>query len=86
MLFSTLHKATVDSDTASRSFLQIMESEVEPAIKELSSCLLAHRSGPMEVEKCLQKFDAALAHMRNMQEQVQASMHHVQKVGEKLLK
>src|SRR5262249_4626947 len=39
-LLSTLHKATIESENFGRAFLRILEGEVEPAIKELSSCLL----------------------------------------------
>src|SRR5437867_1852959 len=39
-LLTTLHKATIDSENNGRHFLQILEKEVEPAIKELSSVLL----------------------------------------------
>src|SRR5262249_23486403 len=39
-LLTSLHRATIDSETHGRSIVKIVETEVEPAIKELSSCLL----------------------------------------------
>jgi hypothetical protein len=39
-LLDHLHQATIESENQWRSFLQVLEKEIEPAIKELSSCLL----------------------------------------------
>ena len=41
LLLNTLHRATVDSDAYGRRFLEVVEQEVEPVIKELSSCLIS---------------------------------------------
>ncbi len=48
----------------SRSFLKIMESEIEPVIKELSSCLLYPETASHDLERCLHKFETAIANMR----------------------
>jgi tetratricopeptide (TPR) repeat protein len=86
MLLTSLHKATVDSETMSRSFLKIMESEIEPVIKELSSCLLYPESGAHELERCLLKFETAIANMRGAQQDLKSSMQRVQKLGDRLLR
>ena len=41
-----------------------LEKEVEPAIKELSSCLLYPDGARSELDECVKKFEAALARLR----------------------
>ena len=45
---------------AGRMLQQILDKEVEPSIKELSSCLLAVSSGGGDFEECVKKFESAL--------------------------
>jgi Flp pilus assembly protein TadD/exonuclease VII small subunit len=85
-VLSAVHKATVDSDNAGHDLLRIMEREIEPAIKELSTCLLYPDSTAGELDQCLAKFDAAVANMRNTQLTLSTSMQKVQKLGEQLLR
>ena len=86
LLLTALHKATVDSDSVSRSFQKIMQSEIEPAIKELSTCLLYPESSAHDLNKCLQKFETAVANMRGAQQHLKVSMQHVQQLGDQLLR
>jgi tetratricopeptide (TPR) repeat protein len=83
---SAVHKATVDSDNAGHDLLKIMEREIEPAIKELSTCLLYPDSTAGELDQCLTRFEAAVASMRNLQQTLSTSMQKVQKLGEQLLR
>jgi tetratricopeptide (TPR) repeat protein len=85
-LLSTLHKVTIESENYSRQFLKVVEGEVEPAIKELSSCLLYPDSTAAELDECVQKFETALASMRSLQRSLQSSMQRVRTVGEQLLR
>jgi tetratricopeptide (TPR) repeat protein len=85
-LLSILHKATIESDSQGRHFLQILEDEIEPAIKELSSCLLYPDVSASELDHCVQKFEDAIANMRSAQRHLQSSMERVRTVGEQLLK
>ena len=81
-----MHKATIDSENQGRHFLKILESEIEPAIKELSSCLLYPDSSATELDHCVQKFETAVANMRSAQSSLQTSMHRVRLLGDQLLK
>ena len=63
-LLTGLHQATIDSSDAGRLLQQILEKEVEPSIKELSSCLLSI-SGGGDFDECVKKFEAALQHVRD---------------------
>ena len=85
-VLSAVHKATVESDNAGHDFLRVMEREIEPAIKELSTCLLYPDSTAGELDQCLAKFEAAVANMRTIQLTLNTSMQKVQKLGEQLLR
>jgi tetratricopeptide (TPR) repeat protein len=85
-LLGTLHKATIDSENSGRHFLKVLEEEIEPAIKELSSCLLYPDTSAGELDQCVQKFEAAIASMRLAQKTLQTSVEKVRTLGDKLFK
>ena len=68
-LLTNLHQGTIDSMGAAQLLQQILEKEVEPSIKELSSCLLyaGAGGGAGDFDECVKKFEAAAQHMRDMQ-------------------
>jgi Tfp pilus assembly protein PilF/exonuclease VII small subunit len=86
VLLTTLHKATIESESLGRSFVKILESEIEPAIKELSTCLLYPDSSSGELDHCVQKFETAIAAMQSAQRTLQTSMERVRVLGQQLLK
>jgi Tfp pilus assembly protein PilF len=85
-LLTTLHKATIDSENHGRQFLQVLENEIEPAIKELSSCLLYPNSPTSELDQCVQKFESAIASMRSVQRSLQTSIEKLHNLGDRLFK
>lgn len=85
-MLTNLHKATIDSENQSRGFLKILEDEIEPAIKDLSSCLLYPNGSANELDDCVQKFESAIQSMRSAQSNLQTSIERVRNIGEKLLK
>jgi tetratricopeptide (TPR) repeat protein len=85
-LLSNLHKATIESENNGRNFLKILESEVEPAIKDLSSCLLYADSSRTELDQRVQKFESAMQSIRSAQRSLQTSMDQVRSLGERLIK
>jgi hypothetical protein len=85
VLLTTLHKATIESENSGRQFLKILESEIEPAIKELSTCLLYPDSSASELDQCVQKFESAVANMRSAQRNLQNSIERVRNIGDQLL-
>jgi tetratricopeptide (TPR) repeat protein len=85
-MLSTLHKATIESDSQGRSFLKVLESEIEPAIKELSSCLLYPDSSSYELTQCVERFENAMSSMRTAQDSLQSSLERVRVLGEHLFK
>jgi tetratricopeptide (TPR) repeat protein len=67
VLLTSLHQGTIDAMDAGRMLQQILDREVEPSIKDLSSCLLAvGTGGGGDLEECVKKFEAATQHMRDM--------------------
>lgn len=86
LLLTSLHKATIESENHGRNFLQIVESEVESAIKELSTALLYPHRSARELDHCIQRFESALDNMRGAQRTLQSSMQRVRILGDKLLR
>jgi tetratricopeptide (TPR) repeat protein len=80
-----LHRVTIESEGHGRTLLGILENEIEPAIKVLSSCLLYPSTAITELDQCVQKMETAIASMRNVQRNLQASVEKVRSTGEKML-
>jgi hypothetical protein len=84
-LLSVLHRSTIESEAHGRTLLEILEKEIEPAIKVLSNCLLYPTSSITELDQCVQKVETAIASMRNAQRSLQGTMDKVRTTGERLL-
>jgi tetratricopeptide (TPR) repeat protein len=85
LLLNALHKATIESDNYGRHFFQLVEEEVEPVIKELSSCMISPDVSITVLDACIQKFEDALTHMRSARENLQSSIAKVRTLGDKLV-
>ncbi len=84
MVMSKLHQATIESDNLGRSVLRLLENEVEPAIKELSTVLLYPDKTSAELKGRIEKFEAALNSMRSTQRSLQVSIKKIRELGERL--
>src|SRR5262249_10916977 len=76
-LLGVVHKATIESEDLGRLFLQVLENEIEPAIKELSSALLYPDTSAGELDQCVEKFEAALGRMKSAQKTLRLSVERV---------
>jgi tetratricopeptide (TPR) repeat protein len=85
VLLNGLHKATIDSENYTRNFIKILESEIEPAIKELSSALLYSDTTQSELDDCVKKFEAAIQNMRSAERSLETSVVKVSSLGERLV-
>jgi tetratricopeptide (TPR) repeat protein len=85
-ILSYLHQATIESENQGRNFLQILEKEVEPAIKELSSCLLYPGGSVSGLDACVEKFENAIHSMRSAQRSLQGCVDQVRTLGAQLIK
>lgn len=85
-LLRSLHRATIDTEEQGRSFLETVEKKVEPAIKDLSSCLLYPDTPLAEVSTHIRQFEEAVVAMRALQENLKNHVNRVRMIGEQLLK
>jgi tetratricopeptide (TPR) repeat protein len=85
-ILSILHQAAVEAENLGRSFLLILEKEVEPAIKEFSSCLLYPDSTASELDACVMKMEVALRNMQMAQRSLEGSLLQIHTLGERLIK
>jgi len=85
-LLTVLHNATIDCDSHGRHFVEMLEKEIEPAIKELSACLLIPDSPLSELDECIKRFENAIHSIRSAQRSLQSSVEKIQNVGNQLLK
>jgi tetratricopeptide (TPR) repeat protein len=81
---STLHQATIELDEKGKEFEKVLAKEVEPAIKELSSCLLTPNGPRTELERCVTQFDEALKHLKAIHLDVQHYVSRVKSSGEQV--
>jgi tetratricopeptide (TPR) repeat protein len=79
VLLSALHDASGGAEKAGKELQQVLSAELEPAIKELSTCLLYANGPRSELDTCIAKFEAALGHMRKLRQGVQGGLDHLQK-------
>lgn len=77
-----LQQAAIDTDENGKALEQMLGKEIEPAIKELSSCLLMANGSRSELDECLTKFEEALNHMRSLQQELQQCVGRVKNCGE----
>jgi len=85
VLLNALHKATIESENHGHAFHQLIGDEIEPVIKELSSCLISPDVTTTVLDACLAKFEGALTHMRSARDNLQHSVRKVRALGEKLV-
>jgi tetratricopeptide (TPR) repeat protein len=79
-----LHQAIIDGEEKGKELEQVLAREVEPAIKELSSCLLYPNGPRSELEECVDKFEAALKNVRKIQQELQLRIARVKNSGDHL--
>ncbi len=84
-LLAALHQATIDSQHQGRAFLDVLEEEVEPGIKEVSSLLLYAETSSATLSDRVKRFEAALQNMRALQKNLQLSMKKLRESSDQLL-
>jgi tetratricopeptide (TPR) repeat protein len=85
VLLGALHKATIESENHGHTFHQFVLNELEPVIKELSSCLISPDVTVSVLDACIEKFEGALTHMRTARDTLQSGVHKVRAMGDKLV-
>ena len=80
-LLTALHQSTIISEEVGRQFQRILLEEVEPAIKELSSCLLYPEGPRSELDECVNKFEQALQHLQATQVTFKSNLARLRQIG-----
>ena len=80
-----LHRTTIVSENCCREFAQVMQEELEPAIKELSSSLLYSNTSAAELEERIERFEKAMNRTRALQKTWQQAMHKVTELNDQLM-
>jgi tetratricopeptide (TPR) repeat protein len=73
-LLNSIHTASTETETHGKQLQQLLAAEIEPVIKELSTCLLYPDAPLSELASCVQRFEAALERMRSLQENLKQSV------------
>jgi len=85
-LLSSLHKAAIEADNHGQAFHELAQNQLEPAIKELSSALIAPDSTLSDLDGCLQRFEDAMRSIRSLRDSLLTSIAKVRVLGEELVK
>jgi tetratricopeptide (TPR) repeat protein len=84
-VLTDLHHTTKDSEQLSREFVELLQAEIEPAIKMLSNCLLQTNQSSLELDQSVQKVEAALAHMSGTEKKLEKTLEKIRLYGDQLL-
>jgi tetratricopeptide (TPR) repeat protein len=82
---STLHAATIESEKFGRQFLELLEKEIEPAIKLLSSCMLIPDGPVSELDERIRNLVAAMNNLRTAQRGLVTSLKRVHTLTDQLM-
>jgi hypothetical protein len=81
-----LHHIVIDADTTSQNMLELLQKDVDRVIREISISILTPNEPHHNVDEKIQKFDKAVAELRQLQEVLQQQMTRVYSVSESLAK
>jgi Tfp pilus assembly protein PilF len=81
---SDLHQAAGLTEELGRQVHQAIGNELEPAIKDLSSCLLYPNGPRSELDDCVQKFESALDRLRTLQQAVRQRLAQLRRFGDQV--
>jgi cytochrome c-type biogenesis protein CcmH/NrfG len=82
---TVLHSATIESEAHGRQVLEILEREIEPAIKLLSSCLLLPDAPASDLDERMKRFVSAMTNLRGAQRSLETGLRRVQNLTEQLI-
>jgi tetratricopeptide (TPR) repeat protein len=85
---STLHRTTIETEGQAQRFIQVLAEQMEPAVKELSSCLLVHGGVALaiDLEECLEKLDMALENLTGLHGEMQNNLTAIREKTAQMLK
>ena len=81
----TLHHATIEAENQGREFTRVLESQLEVALKDLSTVLLYPEKTSGELNEKLERFELALSHLRSAQRVWQRTMKSIREQTDKMV-
>ena len=85
-LLKDVHDIVVDADTQGQEILDFLQKDVDQAIREVSICILNPRDPRNNLDEQIQKFDAVVIRLKELQEGLQTRMARTQSLGDQVLK
>jgi Flp pilus assembly protein TadD len=87
-LLTSLHRTTIETEGQAVKFVQALAEEIEPVIKELSSCLLVHGGVNLaiDLDECLTKLDTALEDLTSLHDSIESNLDQIREQGDQLLR
>ncbi len=79
-LLNALHEHTSEAEALGLRFQQMLASELEGALKELSSVLLYSKGPLSELNDCLERFEHALDHLQTARQDLEQGITRLQQV------
>lgn len=83
-ILQKLHQTVIDTHGKGIDFLALVEKDVEPVIKELSNLLLTPNTPPESLNRCLNRFEQAVATFGELKESLQTRIQKILVSGEQL--
>jgi tetratricopeptide (TPR) repeat protein len=81
-----MHQAVIDMDRQSHQLTNVLEGEVEQAIRDLSNCLLFPNTPGNDLNGQIQKFNIVVGQLTQLQQLLQKNMKRVREGGEQVNK
>ena len=86
VLLRDLHQTVIDLDRQGHQLLNVIQSDVERAIRELSNCLLFPNTPGNDLNGQIQKFNVVVSQLQQLQLLLQKNMKKARELGEQISK
>jgi len=79
-----MHQSVIDMDRQSHQLINVLEGEVEQAIRDLSNCLLFPNTPGNDLNGQIQKFNIVVGQLTQLQQLLQKNMRRAHEMGEQV--
>lgn len=83
-LLRDLHQAVIDMDRQGHQLLNVISTDVEHAIRDLSNCLLFPNNPGNDLTGQIQKFNIVVSQLQALQQLMQKNMKKARELGEQV--
>lgn len=85
-LLRGLHRTTIETEETAKKVYDLLTNQMDPAIKDLSACLLYSDTPLSQLTERADRFEQATETIHELQQNLRAALQRVRLVGEQLLK